>query len=221
MKDTYRHKGLRKQLIDSLREKPGLDPRVLDAMEQIPRHLFLDKAFEEWAYKDVPFPIGSDQTISQPYTVAFQSSMLEVQPGQKILEIGTGSGYQACVLAEMGAKVYTVERVEALYERTAKLFKTLGYGRVRNFLRDGNQGLARFAPFDRILVTAAAEAIPHALLEQLEIGGLLVIPVGGDDQQSMYRVVRVDREKYDTEKFGAFRFVPFLRGLDKGENADT
>lgn len=214
MEDNYRQRGLRKQMIEGLKKKGGLSEEVLSAMERVPRHLFLDRAFEEWAYRDVPFPIGSDQTISQPYTVAMQSTLLDVKKGQKVLEIGTGSGYQACVLAEMGVKVYTVERIEALYKRTSKLLRDIGYEQVRAFFRDGNQGLPRFAPYDRILVTAATDSIPHPLLEQLSIGGVLVIPVGGEDLQSMYRVERSDKEKYTTEKFGAFRFVPFLKGLD-------
>lgn len=215
MEDTYRHKGLRKQLIEKLRRKNGLSDEVLKAMSRIPRHQFLDKAFEEWAYKDVPFPIGCDQTISQPYTVAYQSTILDVKPGMKVLEIGTGSGYQACVLAEMGAKVYTIERVETLYTRTSKLFKELGYDRIRNFYRDGTEGLPRFAPFDRILVTAAATEVPEHLLEQLAIGGILVIPVGTDDHQTMYRITRKSEEDYKTEKFGAFRFVPIVKGVQK------
>lgn len=215
MEDTYRHKGLRKQLIEKLRRKDGLSKEVLEAMSRIPRHLFLDKAFEEWAYKDVPFPIGCDQTISQPYTVAYQSTMLAVEPGMKVLEIGTGSGYQACVLAEMGAKVYTIERVEMLYTRTSKLFKELGYDRIRNFHRDGTEGLPRFAPFDRILVTAAATEVPGHLLQQIAVGGIMVIPVGTDDQQSMYRISRKSEDDYKTEKFGAFRFVPIVKGVRK------
>lgn len=217
MRDDYRHKGLRKKLISSLRSRGGLNDEVLDALERVPRHLFLDKAFEEWAYRDVPFPIGCDQTISQPYTVALQSTLLDVKKAQKVLEVGTGSGYQACVLAELGAKVYTVERVEALYKRTSILLKEIGYGRIRVFHRDGSQGLPRFAPFDRILCTAAADSIPHPLLEQLAVGGLLVIPVGGEDLQNMYRVRREGEDNYSTEKFGAFRFVPFLKGLEKGD----
>lgn len=182
-------------------------------MEVVPRHCFLDRAFEEWAYRDVPFPIGSEQTISQPYTVAFQSEILEVEPKHKVLEIGTGSGYQACVLAEMGAKVYTIERIAALYEKTHKLIEELGYGRIRCFLRDGNEGLPRFAPFDRILATAGASEIPQKLVDQLAVGGMMVIPVGGDEQQEMLRIHKVSRDEIRKEKFGHFRFVPFLKGM--------
>jgi len=213
--DTYRHRGLRKTLIDSLRKKGIRDEHVLRAMEEIPRHCFLDRAFEEWAYRDVPFPIGSEQTISQPYTVAFQTEILQVKPRHKILEIGTGSGYQACVLAEMGAKVYTLERLESLFQRAHDLLIELGYRRIRCFLKDGYEGLPRFAPFDRILVTAGALEVPETLLEQLTIGGIMVIPVGHDDSQEMLRITRTGKDTYRTENFGLFRFVPFLKGTDQ------
>ncbi len=212
-KDTYRHKGLRKKLIASLRSKGIRDERVLRAMEVIPRHCFLDDAFDEWAYRDVPFPIGQEQTISQPFTVATQSELLEVLPKHKVLEIGTGSGYQACVLAEMGAKVYTVERIEPLFLKAQALLEELGYGRIRCFLRDGHDGLPRFAPYDRILVTAAATEVPEKLLQQLTIGGKLVIPVGSELQQKMFRMTRSTRERFETEEFGDFRFVPLLKGI--------
>ncbi|MDX1476705.1 MAG: protein-L-isoaspartate(D-aspartate) O-methyltransferase [Saprospiraceae bacterium] len=212
--DTYRHKGLRRKLIRSLRKKGIADERVLEAMERIPRHLFLDKAFEEWAYRDVPFPIGNDQTISQPFTVAYQTELLALKPRDRVLEIGTGSGYQACVLAEMGVKVYTVERVQALFERTQVLLERLGYRRIRAFLRDGHDGLPRFAPYDAILVTAAANDIPEPLLEQLAIGGRLVIPVGRGETQEMLRITRKGPDQFDRERFGAFRFVRFQKGLD-------
>jgi protein-L-isoaspartate(D-aspartate) O-methyltransferase len=214
-KDTYRHKGLRKKLIQSLRKKGIRDENVLMAMEEIPRHCFLDRAFEDWAYRDVPFPIGSEQTISQPYTVAFQTELLQVQPKHKILEIGTGSGYQASVLAEMGAKVYTLERFENLFHKAQDLLAQLGYQRIRCFLRDGYQGLPRFAPFDRILVTAGAREVPEALLDQLTVGGILVIPVGNDDNQEMLRITRISKDDFKKENFGYFRFVPFLKGLEE------
>jgi len=216
-KDSYRHKGLRRKLIDTLREKGIYDENVLNAMDQIPRHAFLDKAFEDWAYRDVPFPIGNEQTISQPFTVAFQSQLLEIKPGDRVLEIGTGSGYQACVLAEMGAKVYTLERVEPLFHKAEKLLKKLGYERIRTFLRDGNEGLPRFAPYDAILVTAGSADIPEALLYQLKIGGKMVIPYGGDDFQRMLRITRTGEKSFEKEEFGDFRFVPMLKGLDPGE----
>ncbi|HLF65972.1 MAG TPA: protein-L-isoaspartate(D-aspartate) O-methyltransferase [Saprospiraceae bacterium] len=210
--DTYRHKGLRKKLIQSLRKKGIRDERVLHAMEEIPRHCFLDKAFEEWAYRDVPFPIGNEQTISQPYTVAFQTELLQIQPKHKVLEIGTGSGYQACVLAEMGAKVYTLERVEPLFHKAHMLLIELGYRRIRCFLRDGYEGLPRFAPYDRILVTAGATEIPETLLDQLVVGGMMVIPVGQGDSQEMLRITKTGKHACQTENFGHFRFVPFLKG---------
>ena len=214
MQDTYRHRGLRRKLIRSLRKKGISDERVLQAMERIPRHLFLDRAFEEWAYRDVPFPIGNDQTISQPFTVAYQTELLQIQPKDRVLEIGTGSGYQACVLAEMGVKVYTVERVQALFERTHHLLERLGYQRIRTFLRDGHDGLPRFAPYNAILVTAAADDVPSTLLKQLASGGRLVIPVGKGETQQMLRITRTDEDQFKREEFGAFRFVRFQKGLD-------
>ena len=215
MIDNYRHKGLRKKLVRTVREKGIKDERILQAIGKIPRHFFLDRAFEDWAYKDAAFPIGMEQTISQPYTVAYQTNLLDLEANDKVLEIGTGSGYQAAVLSEMGAKVYSIERHRALFEKTSKLLKKMNYGRIRLFLRDGMEGLERFAPFDKILVTAAATSIPTALKEQLAIGGHLVIPVGKQDSQTMYRVTRIDEHTYKTEKFDYFRFVPLLRGVNQ------
>lgn len=214
MKDTYRHKGMRRRLVETLVKKGIKDERVLSAIGAIPRHLFLDGAFEEQAYEDRAFPIGAEQTISQPYTVAYQTTLLEVNKRDTVLEIGTGSGYQACVLAEMGARVFTVERQEELYESAKRMFDLLGYPRIRAYLRDGYKGLREFAPFDRILVTAAAPYIPDALLEQLKPGGILVIPVG-EDRQTMTRVRRVDEKDFVYEELDAFRFVPFLKGINK------
>ncbi len=216
MHDTYRHKGLRRKLIASLRKHGITDEKVLEAMESIPRHLFLDKAFEEWAYRDIPFPIGNEQTISQPYTVAFQTQLLQVKPKDKILEIGTGSGYQACTLYELGAKVYSVERVKPLFERTHKFLQKIGYNGIRTFLTDGTEGLPRYQPYDAILVTAGSTEVPQALLDQLAVGGRLVIPVGGDDNQKMLRFTREANGKFLREEFGDFRFVPFLKGIDDG-----
>lgn len=181
-------------------------------MSKIPRHLFLEKAFEEWAYKNVAFPIGNEQTISQPQTVAIQTSLLEVKKGDKILEVGTGSGYQACVLSLLGAKVYTMERQRALYEKTDKLLRELGFGAIRTFLGDGYEGLKMFAPFDKILVTAGATTLPENLVTQLAIGGHLVIPIGGDDVQTMWRYTKVTEMEIKSETFGKFKFVPFLKG---------
>ena len=186
-------------------------------MMKIPRHFFLDKAFEEWAYSDTAFPIGCEQTISQPYTVALQTILLEVEPKIKILEVGTGSGYQACVLAELGAKVYTIERQEGLFHRTNNLLKEMGYGQIRTFLKDGYEGLPRFSPFDRILITAAAEKIPEPLKEQLAIGGKLVVPLGSGEVQTMIRLTRQSESSYGQEKFGQFRFVPLVKGIEKNK----
>jgi protein-L-isoaspartate(D-aspartate) O-methyltransferase len=212
--DSYRHKGLRNKLIKTLEEKGIQNPAVLAAIKKIPRHFFLDKAFEDWAYKDIPFPIGNEQTISQPFTVAYQSSILEVKTNHKVLEIGTGSGYQACVLSELAAKVYTIERQENLFHKTNQLLKQIGYTKIRTFWGDGYKGLPRQAPFDRIIVTAGAPFIPKKLTEQLAIGGKLVIPVG-DKSQKMIRLTRTSKTKFEKEEFGDFQFVPFLKGVNK------
>jgi len=201
---------MRKKLVDSIRRKGIQDAGVLKALDTIPRHLFLDSSFLEFAYDDKPFPIGSGQTISQPYTVAFQSELLQVKQGQKVLEIGTGSGYQACVLAEMGAKVYSVERQKKLYLKTKEFLKKLPYN-VKLFYGDGGKGVPSFAPYDRILITAAAPDIPKALLDQLRTGGFLVVPVGGGDVQTMLRIKKLGNDEFETEEFGAFRFVPMLQ----------
>lgn len=210
MLDSYRHKGMRKKLVDSIRRKGIRDERVLAALDAVPRHQFLDSSFLEFAYDDKPFPIGSGQTISQPYTVAFQSELLQVKQGQKVLEIGTGSGYQACVLAEMGAKVYSVERQKKLYLKTKEFLKKLGYN-IKLFYGDGGKGVAAYAPYDRILITAAAPEIPKTLLDQLKTGGLLVLPIGGGSVQTMIRMKKLENGEFETEEFGAFRFVPMLQ----------
>lgn len=211
--DTYRHKGMRQQLVAELRKKGITDENVLKAIGEVPRHFFLDKAFEEWAYKDVPFPIESDQTISQPYTVAFQTSLLKIKPGDKVLEIGTGSGYQACILYQMGAKVYSIERQAKLFNITNQFLPQIGMGGIRLLLGDGYLGSERFAPFDKILVTAGAPYIPGALIEQLKEGGILVIPVG-DKVQRMQRIIKHSQNEITTEDHGDFRFVPFLKGIN-------
>ncbi len=215
MQDSYRHKGLRRQLIEELRAKGIKNEPVLGAMRDLPRHFFLDKAFEEWAYTDNAFPIGNEQTISQPFTVAYMTSLLDVHKGLKILEIGTGSGYQACILSILGARVYTIERQEELFLKTKTFIKTLGLPNIRCFFRDGSVGLAEFAPYDRIIVTAAAPSVPEALKTQLAIGGILVIPVGGDAGQQMYKITRTSETEYDAQVFEKFRFVPFLAGVNK------
>jgi protein-L-isoaspartate(D-aspartate) O-methyltransferase len=213
-RDTYKLAGLRKQLIDALRQDGFKDEKVLAAMMKVPRHLFLEKAFEEWAYKNVAFPIGCDQTISQPLTVAIQTSLLEIEKGHKVLEVGTGSGYQACILYELGAKVYTIERQSNLFERTHQLLKDLGYGMIRTFLGDGYEGLPMFAPFDRILVTAGASSLPQTLMSQLAVGGHLVIPIGDDNSQTMWRYTMHEGGKVESKAFGKFKFVPFLKGIE-------
>lgn len=212
--DTYRHKGLRKRLVDSLRNRGIADEAVLAAIAAVPRHFFLDKAFEEHAYEDKPFPIGNEQTISQPYTVAYMTALLEVKRGDRILEIGTGSGYQAAILAAMGARVFTVERQEALYLRAKELLAAIGFPSVRCFFRDGAKGLPEYAPYQGIIVTAGAPVVPEPLREQLALGGRLIIPVG-EDVQYMYRIERISETEFSQEILDAFRFVPFLEGVNK------
>lgn len=212
--DSYRHKGMRRRLVDSLRRKGIRDENVLQAMMAVPRHFFLDQAFEEWAYHDQPFPIGEEQTISQPFTVAYQTELLEIRLRDKVLEIGTGSGYQAAILAAMGARVFTVERHEPLYLNAQALLKQMGFENIRCFLRDGWKGLPEFAPFQKIIVTAGAEEIPEVLLRQLDIGGIMVIPVGKDGQ-TMHRIRRTGESSFDDAELEDFRFVPMLHGIEK------
>jgi protein-L-isoaspartate(D-aspartate) O-methyltransferase len=215
MNDSYRHKGLRRQLIEEIRAKGIKDERVLDAMSLLPRHFFLEKAFEEHAYADKAFPIGNDQTISQPYTVAYMTSLLDIKKGDKVLEIGTGSGYQAAILATLGARVYTVERQEELYKKTKELLKKLNFSTLRCYFGDGSVGLSDYAPYDKIIVTAGAPIIPDALKEQLSINGVLVIPLGENDGQRMYIIKRISDKEYESKALDKFRFVPFLSGLNK------
>lgn len=215
LKDSYFHQGLRSKLITTLRSKGICNERILSAFMNIPRHYFLDSAFAKWAYTDVAFPIDSDQTISQPYTVAFQTDLLELTGKEKVLEIGTGSGFQACVLAYLGVKVYTIERQEKLFHKTNKLLQLLGFGRIRTLLGDGYKGSPRFAPFDRILITCGAPYIPDELLQQLKIGGIMVAPVGEGEVQRMIKIKKTAVNKYEKEDHGAFRFVPFLEGVNK------
>jgi protein-L-isoaspartate(D-aspartate) O-methyltransferase len=217
MEDLYKHKGLRRGLVRTLRAKGIKDERVLKAIGKIPRHYFFDEALLSHAYQDKAFPIGEGQTISQPYTVAFQTEKLNVKPGNKVLEVGTGSGYQACVLMEMGATVYTIEYNKVLYERTRKFLPRMGYT-PKFFHGDGSRGLPRFAPYDRIIVTAGAPSVPNSLIEQLAIGGILIIPVGGSDRQVMYRITRTGAKEIRKEKFDYFAFVP-LKG-DEGWGKD-
>jgi protein-L-isoaspartate(D-aspartate) O-methyltransferase len=215
VEDTYRHKGLRRQLIEELRKK-GIDNEpILGAMMQLPRHFFLETAFEEWAYVDKAFPIGNEQTISQPFTVAYMTRLLAVEPRHKVMEIGTGSGYQAAILSLLGARVYTIERQEALYLTTKTFLKQLNLPNLRCFYRDGTLGLPEFAPFDRIIVTAAAPSVFEALRQQLTIGGIMVIPVGDHTGQQMLTITRLSETEFEEKKFEKFRFVPFLSGVNK------
>lgn len=209
MIDTYRHQGLRRKLVETIKSKGINDEKVLEAIGKIPRHFFLDSSFTEIAYQDKPFPIGLGQTISQPYTVAFQTELLEVEPGEKILEIGTGSGYQACVLVEMGAKVFSIERHRDLHKTSKALLEQIGY-QPKLFYGDGYLGLPTFAPFDKILVTAGAPDVPDALLNQLKIGGYIVIPLGGSGNQIMTRLKKISETEFKKQEFGHFRFVPLL-----------
>lgn len=215
MEDTYKHKGLRKQLVLEISKKGIKDAGVLEAIGKIPRHYFFDPIFVNHAYEDKAFPIEAGQTISQPYTVAFQSQLLKVQPGDKILEIGTGSGYQACVLLELGAKVYTIEYQKKLYQKAIRFLPKLGY-QPHMYQGDGSKGMPRFAPYDGIIVTAGAPTIPEELVAQLKIGGRLVIPVGNNDLQSMVLMEKVSANKIKKKQFNNFSFVP-LRG-ERGWN---
>ncbi|WP_297332482.1 protein-L-isoaspartate(D-aspartate) O-methyltransferase [Flavobacterium sp.] len=209
MKDTAKHQGLRNQLVSLLEQKGIKDRNVLEAIRKIPRHLFLESGFEEYAYQDKPFPIGAGQTISQPYTVAFQSELLQVKKEDKVLEIGTGSGYQTAVLFNMGAKVYSIERQNELFKTTSLLLPKLGIRPKHLSFGDGYKGLPNFAPFDSIIVTAGAPFIPKPLMAQLKIGGRLVIPVG-ESVQVMTLLIRKTETQFEKHEFGDFRFVPLL-----------
>jgi protein-L-isoaspartate(D-aspartate) O-methyltransferase len=209
LKDTAKHQGLRNQLIAVLKNKGITDTAVLEAIQKIPRHLFLNSSFEDYAYQDKAFPIGAGQTISQPYTVAFQSQLLEVQKDHKVLEIGTGSGYQTAVLCTIGAKVYTIERQNELFKTTSLLLPKLGIRPKHISFGDGYKGLPNYAPFDRIIVTAGAPFIPKPLMAQLKIGGRLVIPLG-EEHQIMTLLIRKNETQFEKHEFGEFRFVPLL-----------
>jgi len=200
---------MRQKLVDTLIKKGIKDDGVLKAVGKIPRHLFMDSGFIDHAYQDKAFPIGADQTISQPYTVAFQSELLQVKPGDKILEIGTGSGYQCAVLIELGAKVYSIERQQELFKKTSKFLPKIGYRAKKLIFGDGYKGLTDEAPFKSIIVTAGAPFVPNPLLSQLEVGGRLVIPVG-DDVQTMTLFIRKGLKEFEKHEFGEFRFVPLL-----------
>lgn len=210
--DTYRHKGLRKKLIDQLREKGITDEPVLTAMNNIPRHYFLDTALDNIAYEDRAFPIAEGQTISQPYTVAYQTQLLQVKPQEKILEIGTGSIYQASVLAEMGAKVFTIERQKALFEKTKHFVLRSKYPNIKFFYGDGFEGLPTYAPFDKVIITAAAPFVPPKLIAQLKTGGKMIIPLDAGEHQRMLRISKLEDGSTTEEAFENFSFVPMLAG---------
>jgi protein-L-isoaspartate(D-aspartate) O-methyltransferase len=211
MNDSYLHKGLRKKLVEELVKKGIKDQLVISAINKVPRHLFMDSSFVHLSYKDKAFPIGANQTISQPYTVAFQSELLKTGPGDKILEIGTGSGYQAAVLVEMGAKVFTIERHKSLSMKAQMLLPKIGY-RPHFFYGDGFEGLPTYAPFDKIIVTAGASEIPKKLINQLKPGGIMVIPFGNQENQTMLTIEKQTDGKIKQIEHGSFIFVPMLKG---------
>lgn len=218
MQDSYRHKGLRKQLIQFLKEKGISDLAVLEAMSQVPRHLFVDKTFENQAYKDIALRIDANQTISQPYTVAYQTEFLNVDKTMNVLEIGTGSGYQAAVLSKLVHQLYTLERFELLHKKAKKILSFLGYDNITCFHKDGFEGLPESAPFDRIIVTAAAPEVPQNLLDQLKIGGRMVIPVNKTKAVQQMLLVQKNEDKIEIVEGPAFRFVPMLTGTAAIDN---
>jgi len=213
--DTYRHKGLRRQLAGLLKEKGIENEEVLKAIETVPRHLFLNSSFIERAYEDIAFPIGAGQTISRPHTVAFQTELLELKKGEKVLEIGTGSGYQTSVLLEMGVKVFTIERQKALFDLTKTFLPSIGYN-PKFFYGDGYKGLPIFAPFDKIIITAGAPIVPDALLDQLKVGGIMIIPLG-DKVQIMTMIKKIAPKKFEKVEYGEFKFVPLLENKEWGD----
>ncbi len=213
MTDSYRHKGLRMRLMAELEQKGITSSAVLKAIGNVPRHLFIESGFINFAYKDMAFPIAAGQTISQPYTVAFQTQLLNIAKGEKVLEVGTGSGYQAAVLAEMGASLYTIERQYELYRITKPLLESMGY-HIRFYFGDGYKGLPDEAPFNKIIVTAGAPFVPEALLLQLAVGGVMVIPVG-DVKQKMIKIVRLSDEEFEQTDMGICAFVPMLEGINR------
>ena len=212
VEDSYRHKGLRKKLVELIRGKGITDEKVLSAIGDIPRHFFLDSAFDEVAYEDRAFPIGEGQTISQPYTVAYQTQLLEVKNFDKVLEIGTGSCYQAIILAAVGAQVYTIERQKKLFDQNKQFAFLKKYPTIKFFYGDGYEGLPTYAPFDKVLITAAAPEIPKKLIDQLKVGGMMVIPVGSGDVQQMKRITKLADGVLNEEVFGGFSFVPMVQG---------
>lgn len=216
-RDTFKHKGRRKQLIDELTEMGIQDQRILEAFDAIPRHYFLDLAFDEQAYTNMAFQIGSGQTISHPYTVAFQTELLELEKGMKVLEIGTGSGFQTAILCQLGAKVYSIERHQPLHLKAKQMLDFFKFN-PSLFFGDGYKGNRVYAPYDRILVTCGAPDLPQTLLDQLKIGGIMIIPVGEGAEQKMLRIQKTDASNYSTQEFGTFKFVPMLERTVKNTN---
>ena len=214
MEDSFRHKGLRKKLVEEVRGKGIKDERVLEAINKVPRHLFMESGFINFSYKDSAFPIGAGQTISQPYTVAFQTQLLQVEPRDKVLEIGTGSGYQTAILLEIGAKVYTIERQRELYVKAKNLLEKLGYN-PHFFYGDGYKGMPSYGPYNKILITAGAPEVPQGLIEQLEVGGRMVVPVGDNSGQDMLLVEKISETETKVSKHGKFIFVPMVKGTNK------
>lgn len=214
MEDSYRHKGLRNKLVETVRMKGISDERVLEALGVVPRHLFMDSSFIKFSYQDNAFPIGAGQTISQPYTVAYQTQLLDIKPMDKVLEVGTGSGYQTAILMELGAVVYTLERQRELYLKAQELLGKLGY-KPHFFYGDGMEGKATYGPYDKILVTAGSSDVPENLLKQLKPNGIMVIPVGSRMSQSMVKIVKKEDGSYDKTNHGFFVFVPLLKGTQE------
>jgi protein-L-isoaspartate(D-aspartate) O-methyltransferase len=211
IEDSYRHKGLRQKLVAELRSKGITNERILEAMNSVPRHIFMDSGFIDFAYKDQAFPIGSGQTISQPYTVAFQTQLLDIQRHDKVLEIGTGSGYQCAILLEMGTTVYTIERYRELFLKAQSILFPLGY-KPNFFFGDGYEGVPAYSPYDKIIITAGGSEIPEQLLQQLTIGGKLVMPLGSSDFQKMTLVEKLSENEFKRTEHGLFIFVPLLKG---------
>ena len=209
IRDTFKHKGRRRQLIEELAQMGIQDQRILSAFDAIPRHYFLDLAFDEQAYTNMAFQIGSGQTISHPFTVAFQTELLQLEKSMRVLEIGTGSGFQTSILCALGARVFSIERHQTLHAKAKRMIEFFGFN-ASLFFGDGYKGNRVYAPYERILVTCGAPDIPEVLLEQLKVGGLMVIPVGEGAEQKMLRIHKTTETKYTTEEFGTFKFVPML-----------
>jgi|SRR6185437_3617613 len=214
MNDTYKHQALRKNLVEELKKKGITDPKVLQAIGKVPRHLFLDSSFLQFAYQDTAFQIGEGQTISQPFTVAYQTQLLELRKGDNVLEIGTGSGYQSAVLSGLGVNVFSIERHKNLHDKAKKLLAELGCSNVKCFFGDGYKGLPAFAPFDRVIITAAAPYVPQDLLNQLKTGGIMVIPVGEGKVQVMKTFKKAPNGEFTVKEYGNFSFVPMLKTTD-------